>query len=409
MVSLAPSQSSCSVTYFAFTQSFILDLGISKLEKTFVVSARVLETTAPTSFTGDSRICGTKTTSPHLDPQKGGLSLCNRSTTRIASANGSSLHLLSFSEVNFQLRFRSERTFMGCSGSELSDKAQISDAKNTSSHHSTSTSRYKRDSVSFRGGFSIPNLPIFTIPSPPSCATALHPGDEVCPNSAARTLLFKLGSDERVADISPSVSSIWARPMPFSKGVSPLFISQNNYFKRTKLRNCLLVLVLFNSLSMSLDGFTEPLIQTIVNTKSYPSIPKRSLLLWLSVESPIPPSKTFSMRNVVSPAIKQMKLSKSLTVLLSCGTVRTGPEDATDFVSTVFRGVDCLSTSRSNVTKFQLPGFAVNFTSTHSSGTQISLSIYLRGFSTLILYVVLFACTVGRFRIIPSSKCSPNV
>ncbi|KAF3566769.1 hypothetical protein DY000_02013206 [Brassica cretica] len=51
--------------------------------------------------------------------------------------------------------------------------------------------------------------------------------------------------------------------------------------------------------------------------------------------SPIPSSKTFSMRRVISPAIKQMKLSKSLTVLSSCGAVRTGPEDATDFVSTI--------------------------------------------------------------------------
>ena len=104
-----------------------------------------------------------------------------------------------------------------------------------------------------------------------------------------------------------------------------------------------------------------------------------------------------------------MKLSKSLTVLLSCGAVRTGPEDATDFVSTIFRGVDCLSTSRFNVTKFQLSGFAVNFTSTHSSLTQNSLSIYPRAFSTLIFSVIFSLCTVGRARIIPSSKCSPNV
>ncbi|KAL0757025.1 hypothetical protein Bca101_094693 [Brassica carinata] len=46
------------------------------------------------------------------------------------------------------------------------------------------------------------------------------------------------------------------------------------------------------------------------------------------VDSPIPSSKTFSMRSVISPTVKQMKLSKSLTVLLSCGEVRTGPEDA---------------------------------------------------------------------------------
>ncbi|CAF2146138.1 BnaA01g05180D [Brassica napus] len=350
MVSFAPSQNSRSVTYFAFPQSFILDLEITKLEKTFVVSARVLETTGPASFTGESWNCGTKTTSPCLDPQKGWLSICNRSATHYACTNGASHHLFPLSEFNFQLRSRSERTSTGFSGSELlSDKAQSSDVKNTSSHRSSSTSRYKRDSVPLLGGCSIPKLPIFTVSYPPSCATVLHPANEVCPNSAARTLLVKFRSVEGNADISPSFSSIWARPMPFAKGVSPFSISQNiNFNEKTKDKD----LVLFNSFSMSLDGFTEPLIQTIVNTMLYHSIQKRSLLLWLSMDSPVPSSKTFSMRSVISPAIKQMKLSKSLTVLLSCGAVRTGPEDATDFVSTIFRGVDCLSTSLFNVTKF---------------------------------------------------------
>ncbi|WZY67782.1 hypothetical protein YC2023_000022 [Brassica napus] len=336
MVSFAPSQNSRSVTYFAFPQSFILDLEITKLEKTFVVSARVLETTGPASFTGESWNCGTKTTSPCLDPQKGWLSICNRSATHYACTNGASHHLFPLSEFNFQLRSRSERTSTGFSGSELlSDKAQSSDVKNTSSHRSSSTSRYKRDSVPLLGGCSIPKLPIFTVSYPPSCATVLHPANEVCPNSAARTLLVKFRSVEGNADISPSFSSIWARPMPFAKGVSPFSISQNiNFNEKTKDKD----LVLFNSFSMSLDGFTEPLIQTIVNTMLYHSIQKRSLLLWLSMDSPVPSSKTFSMRSVISPAIKQMKLSKSLTVLLSCGAVRTGPEDATDFVSTIFRG-----------------------------------------------------------------------
>ncbi|CAN6858003.1 unnamed protein product [Brassica oleracea] len=296
---------------------------------------------------------------------------------------------------------------MDFSGSELlSDKAQISDVNNASSHRRSSTSCYKRDSVSLLGGCSIPNFSIFTVPSPPSYATALHPDDEVCPNSAARRLLFRFRSDERDADISPSISSRWARPMPFTKGVGLFSIFQNiNLNERTKPKSYILVFVLFNSFSMSLGGFTEPLILTIVNATLYPSIQKRSLLLWLSVGSPIPSSKTFSMRRVISPAIKQMKLSKSLTVLLSCGAVRTGPEDATDFVSTIFRGVNCLSTSRFNVTKFQLSGFAVNFT----GFTQNSLSIYPRDFSTHIVYVVLSLCTVGRTRVIPSSKCSPNV
>lgn len=183
-----------------------------------MVSPRVLETTGPASFTGASWKCGTKTTSPHLDARKGGLSLCNRSATRPACTNGASLHLFPFSEFNLPLRSRSERTPMDFSGSELlSDKAQISNVKNASSHRRSSTSCYKRDSASLLGGCSIPNFSIFTVPSPPTYATALHPDDEVCPNSAARRLLFKFRYDERDADISSSISSRWARPCHLQK------------------------------------------------------------------------------------------------------------------------------------------------------------------------------------------------
>ncbi|CAN6906651.1 unnamed protein product [Brassica oleracea] len=73
-----------------------------------------------------------------------------------------------------------------------------------------------------------------------------------------------------------------------------------------------------------------------------------------------------------------MKLPKSLIVLLSSGAVCTGLEDAMDFVSTIFRGVDWLSTSQFNVTMFQLFGGAVKFTLTHSSCFLNSLSIYPR-------------------------------
>ena len=133
---------------------------------------------------------------------------------------------------------------------------------------------------------------------------------------------------------------------------------------------------------------------------------KRCSSLWLPVGSSAPSSKTFLMRSVTSPAIKQMKLPKSLTVLLSCGAVCTGPEDATGFVSTIFRGVDWLSTSRFNVTMFQLSGGAVKFTLTHSSCFLNSLSIYLRGFSTSISYVVLSYSFSSSAKIVSSSKCN---
>ena len=136
---------------------------------------------------------------------------------------------------------------------------------------------------------------------------------------------------------------------------------------------------------------------------------KRCSSLWLPVGSSAPSSKTFLMRSVTSPAIKQMKLPKSLTVLSYCGAVCTRPEDATGFISMIFRGVDWLSTSRFNVTMFKLSSGALKFTLTHSSCSLNSLSIYPRGFSTSISYVVLSYCFASNVRIVSSSKCNTEV
>ena len=171
------------------------------------------------------------------------------------------------------------------------------------------------------------------------------------------------------------------------------------------------------SLLKNSDGFIGLFTETYMLTMSYLSFLKRILVVFLPVgslgslsssspySSPSSSSPAFSRRSVSPSAHVRRCISKSITVLLSCGAVRSGPEDAADLVSAIFRGVNCLSTSRFNVTKFQLSGFAVNFT----GFTQNSLSIYPRDFSTHIVYVVLSLCTVGRTRVIPSSKCSPNV
>ncbi|CAN6853394.1 BnaC02g25770D [Brassica napus] len=84
----------------------------------------------------------------------------------------------------------------------------------------------------------------------------------------------------------------------------------------------------------------------------------------------------------------------SIIVCLSCGAVRSESEDATDFVSTVFRGADWVSTSH-KVTISQVSGIAMKLASTHSSFSLSSLSTYLRGFSISIAYVVSsFVCKV---------------
>ncbi|WZZ84008.1 hypothetical protein YC2023_104580 [Brassica napus] len=80
-----------------------------------------------------------------------------------------------------------------------------------------------------------------------------------------------------------------------------------------------------------------------------------------------------------------------ITIILLSGDaspVRSGPEDATDVVSTIFRGADWILTSRYKVTKFQASSTAVSLAQTHSSHASSSLSFYLRGFSTFSFFLV---------------------
>ncbi|KAL0709706.1 hypothetical protein Bca4012_016684 [Brassica carinata] len=333
-----PSQSfhyvSCSLS-----QS-LLDLGSSTLKRpswSMLVFLRPPELHSIPGVPGKT----VQTTSLRHD-SKEGLSELHLATNSTC-ASGASFHRFPFSEFGLHLSSRSVRTSIECSGSELLlKKAQSSGVLSVSGRRSPSSSLCKRGSVFLLGGCSTPIRQTITISSPPPCATDRYPGDEVLRSwrsSAAHNFPIKLKSSE-AADVSPNLSSTWARPKLFSRA---------------------------------------------------------------------PSSKTFLMRSVTSPAIKQMKLPKSLTVLLSCGAVCTGPEDATGFVSTIFRGVDWLSTSRFNVTMFQLSGDAVKFTLTHSNCSLNSLSIYPRGFSTSISYVVLSYCFVSSARIVSYSKCNPEV
>ncbi|WZY75993.1 hypothetical protein YC2023_022377 [Brassica napus] len=85
------------------------------------------------------------------------------------------------------------------------------------------------------------------------------------------------------------------------------------------------------------------------------------------------------MRNVFPPNTKWRCVSLSIAVCSSCVAVRLGPKDATDIVSTIFRGADWILTSRYKVTKFQVSSTAVSLAPTHSSHASSSLSFYLRG------------------------------
>ncbi|CDY20011.1 BnaA09g02400D [Brassica napus] len=100
------------------------------------------------------------------------------------------------------------------------------------------------------------------------------------------------------------------------------------------------------------------------------------------------------MRNVFPPNTKWRCVSLSIAVCSSCVAVRSGPEDATDIVSTIFRGADWILTSQYKVTKFQVSSTAVSLAPTHSSHDSSSLSFYLRGFSTFSLYALLLVVRV---------------
>ncbi|KAF2564376.1 hypothetical protein F2Q70_00018997 [Brassica cretica] len=119
------------------------------------------------------------------------------------------------------------------------------------------------------------------------------------------------------------------------------------------------------SFMKKLQPFHSPGLSSLSSLASFSS-EKRSVL------SPI----SFS-RSVFPLNVKWRCMPISIIVCLSCGAVRSGPEDATDFVSTVFRGADWVSTSH-KVTISQVSGIAMKLASTHSSFSLSSLSTYLR-------------------------------
>ena len=81
--------------------------------------------------------------------------------------------------------------------------------------------------------------------------------------------------------------------------------------------------------------------------------------------------------------------SISITVWLSYVAVRSGPKDAKDFVSTIFRNADWTLTSPLCVTIFQLSDFVVKILSTHSNFLN-SLSSFHEKLSCLSICVIVF-------------------
>lgn len=220
-----------------------------------MVSAQVFKTTGTASFTGVFR------------------KSCTRST----------FHLLPYFEFALHMHSRSERPSVGCSGSELrSDKDQNSAIKNTG-HCSASSLSYKRGSFSLLGGCSTPNIPTIIAFSPPSCATVLHPDNEVLLSFATHTLVYKLRPDvlrsssashpesrvppARLVVNGPNFNCLWAWPSTTKEGSGPL-LSQSiptAYHNESQLTTGLIILT---SLKNS-EGFLGIYIMHLLLYHSY--------------------------------------------------------------------------------------------------------------------------------------------
>ncbi|KAF8051675.1 hypothetical protein N665_1684s0011 [Sinapis alba] len=122
-------------------------------------------------------------------------------------------------------------------------------------------------------------------------------------------------------------------------------------------------------------GYTGVFTETVLHTKFHLSCLKSNRSFHLPVGSSGTSLSSFaSFLRSAFPPILWRCLSISITVLLSCGAVRSGPEDAAEFVSTNFRGADWMSTSQLKVTISLLSDYVVKATLTHSSTILSSLS-----------------------------------
>ncbi|CAN6891720.1 unnamed protein product, partial [Brassica oleracea] len=141
-----------------------------------------------------------------------------------------------------------------------------------------------------------------------------------------------------------------------------------------------------------------------VGSLGSPSTPLASVL----VKKRTVLSNTSLLKSVSLPNIKWKSPSISITNLLSCGAVRSGPEDAADFVSTILRGADWVLTSPFHVTISQLSNCVVKALSTHLSLVLNSLSSSHEELSILSAFGIVVYLFNQRGWYIPSCYCNQN-
>ncbi|KAG2333978.1 hypothetical protein Bca52824_005158 [Brassica carinata] len=152
------------------------------------------------------------------------------------------------------------------------------------------------------------------------------------------------------------------------------------------------------------DEFNGVFTEADLHTTPYFSCAKSLLSNHLPVGSPgspSPPLASVLVKKRTSPSI-------SITDLLSCGAVRSGPEDAADFVSTILRGADWVLTSHFHVTISQLSNCVVKALSTHLSLVFNSLSSSHEELSILSAFDIVVYLFNQRGWYIPSCYCNQN-
>ncbi|KAF8093542.1 hypothetical protein N665_0383s0167 [Sinapis alba] len=143
-------------------------------------------------------------------------------------------------------------------------------------------------------------------------------------------------------------------------------------------------------------------IQLPMGSSGLPSSP----VAYICLEKQTVSSATSLLRSVSLPNVKWKCPSISITVLLSCVAVRSGPEDATDFISTIFRGADWVLTSPLFVTISQPIDVVVKALSTHLSFVLNSVSSSHVELSCLSAYVIVFYLLNQKGWYIPSFYCN---
>ncbi|KAG2265802.1 hypothetical protein Bca52824_072881 [Brassica carinata] len=200
-----------------------------------------------------------------------------------------------------------------------------------------------------------------------------YPPNSAAGHRASSASLFQQGHDSTFLKPGLQILNLGlVSPIAFNYKWSSPLLSQPTFLWG-------FLISLINCLKTS-DGFNGVFTEADLHTTPYFSCGKSFLSNHLPVGSPGSPSpplasvlvkkrtvlsNTSLLKSVSLPNIKWKSPSISIADLLSCGAVRSGPEDATDFVSTILRGADWVLTSPFHVTISQLSNCVVKTLSTH--------------------------------------------